>query len=65
MAGRSIDTTYDGARWVNRIENGPTLSTHGSKAEAVVEGRRLAMQRRTLHTVYRADGRVEARLDYR
>jgi hypothetical protein len=65
MSGRSIETTYEGSGWVNRIQDGPTLGRHATKDEAVVEGRRLAMQRRTEHIVYSDDGRLESRSDYR
>jgi hypothetical protein len=65
MSRRSIRTTYEELRWVNRLDSGVILSHHLTKSQAVVEGRRLAMQRRAMHVVYRRDGLVESLSDYR
>jgi hypothetical protein len=64
MPPRPIRTTYEDLRWVNRLDSGVLLSHHLTKVAAVVEGRRLAMQRRTMHVVYRPDGLVESLSDY-
>ena len=65
MAPSPIRTTYEDLRWVNRLNGGVILSEHVTKSAAVVEGARLAMQRRTMHVVYRPDGLVESLHDYR
>jgi hypothetical protein len=65
MSPRPIRTTYEDLRWINRLDNGVILSHHLTRNAAVVEGRRLAMQRRTMHVVYRRDGLVDSLSDYR
>jgi hypothetical protein len=65
VLSRAIHTCYDQGAWINRLGPGATLSRHPERHEAIVEGRRLAMQRRTLLVVHGEDGAVEFREDHR
>lgn len=61
----AIHICHDRGAWVNRLGPGATLSRHPERHEAIVEGRRLAMQRRTLLVAHGEDGAVEFREDHR
>jgi Uncharacterized protein conserved in bacteria (DUF2188) len=64
MARGWIHTVHKGGRWVNEVEGGETLSTHGTKEEAITAGRSAAQQRRTEHAIHNLDGTIAKRNSY-
>lgn len=65
VVGRAIHTCHADGVWVNTLGRDITLTRHPDRHEAIVEGRRLAMQRRTLLVVHAEDGAVDFSEDHR
>ena len=65
MAKGDIHTSKQGDRWVNKAEgNERASSTAPTKAEAQVDGRRMAIERGVEHVVHNQDGRIAERNTY-
>lgn len=60
---RAIHTEFGEGTWLNR-RDGVILSRHLERDSAVVEGRRLAMQRQVTLVVHREDGSVDYSEDF-
>jgi hypothetical protein len=54
-----LHTIYKRGVWVNEMEGVGVISSHWSKAEAVVAGRRTARSRRIDHVIHMIDGTIE------
>lgn len=55
MAHGDIETMDKGGQWINRVEGDPERSaSFSSRDEAIEEGRRLAAETGTVHTVHDA-----------
>lgn len=64
MARGWIHTVHKDGIWIVEIEELGVVSRHRTKEEAVLGGRRLAMDRRTEHVIHHIDGTIAERNGY-
>jgi hypothetical protein len=66
MVTRSVQTVPDlhGMGWLNTLDD-VTVSRHWTRLEAIDLGRKLARQHACEHVVYKTNGTISERQDYR
>jgi len=65
MADGFIHTVWKSEEWINEVEGGSAFGGgHGTKEEAVAEGRARAEADKTEHVIHNQDGTIGERNSY-
>ena len=60
-----IETYHEAGQWKNKVEgNSQASSVHDTKAEAVKQGRMMAMHAKVEHIIRNMDGTISERNSY-
>ncbi|WP_410657378.1 DUF2188 domain-containing protein [Amycolatopsis sp. lyj-112] len=60
-----VETYYENGQWKNKVEGSSQAAhTHGTKEEAVAQGREMARERKAEHIIKNQDGTIGERHSY-